>query len=281
MPRTMGTLAFPDFRGWTRALVLWNLGVFFLLLVLGAVAPQLANLLLSYFGLQPALVLHGWVWQLLTYSFLHVGLLNTFFELLSLWFLGSFLEQNHGSRWLAELYFVSVAGAGLAAVLLALVMDPALRGGFAFVGSAPLTGAFGGIFGLLIAFAVLFGDLQFTLFPIPIAIKAKYLAAVYMLIAVAQLFGASRSYALGQLGGALAGYLYIRFAPRGYRQASFRRGGSEWWFGLRNRYTEWKRRQAAQKFQVYMRKQNRDVHVPPESDEARRRQNPNDRSWMN
>ena len=151
-------------------------------------------------------------------------------------------------------------------------MDPLAR-----LGVGGFTGAFGGIFGLLIAFGVLYGDLQFTLFPIPIAIKAKYLAGIYMLIAVAQLFGASRAYALGQLGGALAGYLYIRFAPRGSRRYSFARSGSNWWFGLRNRYTDWKRRQAARKFDVYMREQNRDVHVGRENDDPRRR-NQNDRS---
>ena len=285
MPRTAGMLSFPDFKGFTRTLVVWNLGAYFLLLLLGALAPALAANLVVVFALVPGAVMHGFVWQLVTYSFIHSGVLSTALELLSLWFLGSFLENNHGGRWLGELYFVSVFGAGLTAVLLAALIE---RPGVIDVASMAFTGAFGGIFGLLIVFAVLYGDLQFTLFPLPIAIKAKYLVAVYMLISIANLFGASRAYALAQLGGALAGYLYVRFAPRrgGYSARS-----SEWLYTLRNNYYRSKRRQAAKKFEVYMRKQNRDVHfdsdgkyIAPEDSrpqDPRNPRNPNDRRWMN
>ena len=282
MPRTAGMLSFPDFKGFTRTLVVWNLGAYFLLLLLGALAPPLAANLVLVFSLFPAAVLHGYVWQLITYSFIHSGVLGTALELLSLWFLGSFLESNHGPRWVGELYFASVFGAGLTAVLLAALTE---RSGLIDAGGSAFTGAFGGIFGLLIVFAVLYGDLQFTLFPLPIAIKAKYLVAVYMLISIANLFGASRAYALAQLGGALAGYLYVRFAPRrgGYSARS-----SEWLYTLRTNYERSKRRQAAKKFEVYMRKQNRDVHfdgdgkyIAPEDAPPRTPRDPKDRSWMN
>ena len=63
------------------------------------------------------------------------------------------------------------------------------------------------------------------------------------------LFGDQSMYAFAQLGGALAGLLYIALAPR--RGLSF--GFSERWYGLRNRYYRWKRRRAARKFEVYMR----------------------------
>ncbi len=277
-------LTFPDFRGFTKTLVAWNLGAYFLLLVLGAVAPSTAAMLVGITALSPGLVLHGWVWQLATYSFVHSGILGTALELLSLWFLGSFLEANHGPRWVAELYFVSVIGAGITAVLLTLATTHPYEAGASLPGFG-FTGAFGGIFGLLIVFAVLYGDLQFTLFPLPIAIKAKYLVAVYMLMAIAQLFGANRAYALAQLGGALAGYLYVRFAPR--------RGGlagslNERIDTARNDYARWKRRQAAKKFEVYMRKQNRDVHfdadgkyVAPEDSPGAKPRDPKDRRFMN
>ncbi len=276
-------LAFPDFRGFTRTLVLWNVGIYFVFLLLQLAAPTLAAQLYTLFALTPVLVAHGYLWQLLSYCFLPVGILGTALELLSLWFLGAFLEANHGSRWVGELFFSSVLGAGLAAVALA----------FGMAGSAgaflipPLNGLFGGIFGLLIAFGLLYGDLQFTLFPIPIQMKAKYLVAVYMLLALAQLFGQNRVYALAQLGGALAGFLYIRTAPRrGFTAATGQR-----YLDLRNDYYRWKRRSAARKFEVYMRKQNRDVHfdsegryVDPDTGQPSKgpsRRDPNDRSWMN
>ncbi|HTV81778.1 MAG TPA: rhomboid family intramembrane serine protease [Acidobacteriaceae bacterium] len=244
MPRLSGgILGFPDFRGFTRQLVLWNLGAYFLLLILGMASAHAALFADFYIGLIPGLVLHrGFVWELATYWIVHHGILNTAFELLSLWFLGSFLEDNHGARWLGEIFFVSVIGCGLAGLALA-----AATGSLATL----IYGCWGGIFGLLIAFGVLYADMQFMMFPLPFMIKAKYLVAVYMLIMLAMLFfSAERIFAFSQLGGALFGYLYIRFAPhRGFAFA-----GAESLYGLRNRYYRWKRRRAARKFEVYMRK---------------------------
>jgi membrane associated rhomboid family serine protease len=268
MPRTAGILNFPDFRGFTRGLILWNVGAYFLLLLLGLVAAPFAGEILRITALIPFLFLHGYLWQLVTYCFIHQGILGTALEMLSLWFLGSFLESHHGPRWLAELYFTSVIGAGLAAVALSVVMH---------VDNVAIAGSFGGIFGLLVAFGVLYGDMEFMLFPLPMTMKAKYLVMVYMLIAVAMVFSASRVYALAQLGGALAGFLYIKAAPRrGYAFAT-----SERYFGLRNNYYRWKRRRAAKKFEVYMRKQNRDVHFDKDGRYTGSEKDPNDRRWMN
>src|SRR5246127_3015162 len=193
MPRTAGILNFPDFRGFTRSLILWNVGAYFLLLLLGLVAAPLAADVIRFGALIPPLFLHGYLWQLVTYCFIHQGILGTALEMLSLWFLGSFLESNHGSRWLAELYFTSVIGAGLTAVGLSLATRADSFSAFV------ITGAFGGIFGLLVAFGVLYGDMEFMLFPLPMTMKAKYLVIVYMLIAVAMVFSSSRVYALAQL----------------------------------------------------------------------------------
>jgi membrane associated rhomboid family serine protease len=245
VPRlSSGVLGFPDFRGFTRSLILWNLGSYFGLLILGVVTRPLAGEIGGFLALDPDLVVHhGWIWQLLTYFIIHPGaaILGTAFELLSLWFLGSLLENGHGSRWLAELFFVSVFGAGLAAVALFLAMPGS---------GVVLYGCFGGIFGMLIAIGVLYADTPFMMFPFPISIKAKYLVAVYMLIALATLFSAQKGFAFAQLGGALFGFLYVKFSPRrGFALAS-----TETAYGLRNRYYRWKRRRAAKKFEVYMRK---------------------------
>lgn len=243
VPRlSSGVLGFPDFRGFTRSLVLWNLAAYFILLILNAASRGLAGDLTALLILDPVMVLHHFrIWQLLTYCILHFGILSTAFELLSLWFLGSLLESNHGSRWLAELFFVSVFGAGLAALLLYLVMPQY---------AAPLYACWGGIFGLLIAIGVLYADTPFMMFPLPITIKAKYLVAVYMLIALAMLFSEQKIVAFSQLGGALFGFLYIKFSPR----RGFAFAGSETVYGWRNNYYRWKRRRAAKKFEVYMRK---------------------------
>jgi hypothetical protein len=96
--------------------------------------------------------------------------------------------------------------------------------------------------------------MQFLMFFV-VGIKARYLAAIYALVSIAMLFGEQRMYAFALLGGAVAGLLYIRLAPR--RGFSFVM--SEGAYGLRNRYYRWKRRRAARKFEVYMRKQGRVV----------------------
>jgi len=170
--------------------------------------------------------------------------------LLSLWFLAGFLENYHSSSWVTSLYAASVLGTVVAAIAMYLCARPL---GFS-AGEIPLAGCMGGIFGLLVAIGALYGDVQFLMFFV-IGIKAKYLVAIYALISVAMLFGQQRMYAFAQLGGALAGFFYVRLAPR----KGFTFAFSEGWYGLCNRYYRWKRRRAARKFEVYMRKQGRTV----------------------
>ena len=211
------------------------------------------DVLLSLFGhlaLRPEMVFAGDIWQPLTYSFVHPSLVGTLFELLSLWFLAGFLESMHGGRWLNGLYAASVLGAAVTAIVIFAI-------GWKLGSLQPLVtiyGCMGGIFGLLTAIALLHGELQFQLFFV-IGIKAKYLAIIYTLIALAETFGEQRIYAFAQLGGALAAILYVRYAPhRGFGFAF-----SERLYALRNQYYRWKRRRAASKFQVYMKKQGRTV----------------------
>jgi membrane associated rhomboid family serine protease len=242
--------SFPDFRGATRLLVLVNLAAFFALLMAELVFPKAAGGLIGFLSFQPDLFLHGAFWQPFTYSLIHLSLFGTLFELLSLWFLAGFLESLHTSSWITGLFAASVLGTAAAAIAIYAVSGtlglPLLE--------IPLYGCFGGIFGLLVAIGTLYGNMEFLLF-FTIGIKARYLAALYGIISIAMLFGQQRMYAFAQLGGALAGLLFIRLAPR--RGVTF--AFSEQWFGLRNRYYRWKRRRAARKFEVYMRSQGRTV----------------------
>ena len=252
MRRIGGTaLSFPSFHGATRLLVLVNLFAFFALLLVSVISKPLESWLFLHGALWPQYFLHGWIWQPLTYSFVQVGITGTLFALLSLWFLAGFLENFHESSWVLGLYSAAVLGTALAAI--------AIYAGSGVLGYAlplnPLAGSFGGIFGMLVAIGILYGDTEFMLFPLPISIKAKYLAIIYGLVAIAMLFGDMRLYAFAQLGGALAGWLFIRWMPR--RGMTFLL--SEQWYGMRNRYYRWKRRKAARKFEVYMRSQGRTV----------------------
>ena len=144
----------------------------------------------------------------------------------------------------------------------------------------PATGAWAGIFGLMVAIAMIFGDQEFLLWFV-LRIKAKYMVAIYILIAVAILLKQADNFsALLQLSGALCGFLFVKFAPRRGLAFAF----SEQYFGVRNGYYRWKRRRAARKFEVYMKKQNREVHFDKDGryvDPDELRKNPNDKRWMN
>lgn len=267
------TMTFPPFAGVVRKLVIANVAVFFAIAVLQWVAPTLSAGLVNILRLHPVDVVHGGIWQLGTYCFIHFGVLDILFGMLTLWFLGSMLEGAYGSRWLAELYFTSAIGGALVATILSFTQVLHL---------SPMTyasGAWGGIFGLLIAIAMRFGDQEFLLFFL-IRIRAKYMVAIYILIAVAVLLKDSDTFgALLQLSGALCGYLYVSYAPRrglGY-------GLSEQYFGMRNAYYRAKRRRAARKFEVYMGKQGRKVSFDKEGRyiDPDERKDPNDKRWMN
>jgi membrane associated rhomboid family serine protease len=259
------TLTFPSFSGVTKKLVLINLAVYGLVLFSQWIAPL--RLLLSLLPLTPVLVVHGQVWQLLTYAFVETTLFSVLLNMLSLWFIGSYLEQSKGGKWLLETYFLSVIGGGLIASALSYTGILHLSPG------QTTAGPNAGIMGLLTAFAVLFGEQEFLLFFLA-RIKAKYLVAIYILIAVASaLTGSQPLTYVSYLGAALLGFLYARSAPR----RGFVGAASEQYFATRNNYYRWKRRNAAKKFEVYMSKQGRDVKFDKEG----RYIDPDDKSKWN
>ncbi len=275
MPRSGPiSLSLPAFEGTTRKLILANVATFFAIILLRWLAPHLEELIRGHLLLEPRAVLHGELWQLFTYSFVEDSILGILFGMLTLWFIGSLLEPSFGGRWLGELYASSVIGGALLASAISFTHILGLRPDVA------AAGAWSGIFGLLIAIAMIFGDQEFLLWFL-VRIKAKYMVAIYILIAVALLLNQADAFnALLQLSGALCGYLYVKFAPR--RGLAF--GVSERYFGVRNDYYRWKRRRAARKFEVYMRKQNREVHFDKDGryvDPDELKKNPNDKRWMN
>jgi len=275
MPRSSPTtLTLPPFEGTVRRIILVNLGMFFAIAILLWLMPATAAVLINHLTLQPIDVAHGEIWQLATYSFIQLGILSTLGSMLSLWFIGPILESAFGSLFLGELYFTSAIGGALVASVISFARI------LHFGPQSSAAGAFAGVFGLLIAIAMRFGDLEFMLFPLPVRIRAKYLVAIYILIDLAMLLKSGNTFnALLELSGAFCGFLYVTFAPR--RGLAF--GFSEQYFGLRNAFYRAKRRRAARKFKVYMGKQGRNVNI---DDEGRfidpdQHKDPNDKRWMN
>jgi membrane associated rhomboid family serine protease len=274
------TLSFPPFTGWVKRLVITCAAVYFVQVVARAFAPQIARGLEVYLGLVPSLVVHlGFVWQLVTYSFLHASISHILMNMLTLWMFGSREEQDWGSRKFLEFYFFCVVGAGLVTVAVSYTGLPGA------LPTVPTIGASGGIYGLLIAFGMLYGDQEIFLFPFPFSIKAKYLVGILIFIVVIATFQPSQGGVanFAHLGGLLFGFLYIKFVPR--QGLIF--AGSERYFGVRNGYYRWKRRRAAKKFEVYMRDHDRDVHfdehgnyIPPD-DDVRKGNGGGKSGWVN
>jgi membrane associated rhomboid family serine protease len=252
MPRGTMSLSFPPFTRAVKQLLIANGVIFLVLALLGAFAPALAEVAQVLFQLRALNVVHGWLWQLVTYAFLHAGLMHILFNMLALWMFGAQLEMDWGYNLFMQFYFFCVIGAALVTVAVSFT---------GLLGVTPYTatvGASGGIYGLLLAFGMLHGESQVMLFPLPFLIKAKYFVmgiiflALYGALSSAHGGGQSIAY-MAHLGGVLFGYIWLKFIPR----RGFGYAASERMFGIRNSYYRWKRKRAARKFEVYMRKHDR------------------------
>ena len=235
---------FPSFPPGVKWLIFANVGIyivyFFGSLIHGAPIFQ-------SFELVPADVArHGEIWQLVTYMFLHsaASIGHILFNMLALWMFGAAIEETWGTRRFLEFYFICGIGAGICVVLANLAFgDPYQR----------VIGASGAIYGLLLAFGMMFPDqeiLVMFLFPM----KAKYMVMIFGAIAFLSSFqGGGTVSNLAHLGGMLVGYLYIRwqFAAR---RKPVRVGAGSSGFSPAAWWKEYKLQRARKKFQVYMKK---------------------------
>src|SRR5271165_6616453 len=178
MPRGTMSLSFPPFTRAVKQLLIANGVIFLVLAVLSAFAPALAEAAQVLFQLRAIDVVHGWVWQLVTYAFLHAGLMHILFNMLALWMFGAQLEMDWGYNLFMQFYFFCVIGA---AICTAVISFTGLLGASPLI---PTVGASGGIYGILVAFGILHGDSQIMLFPIPFMIKARYFVIGLILLAL-------------------------------------------------------------------------------------------------
>jgi membrane associated rhomboid family serine protease len=272
------SLSLPPFTRWVKRLILVYAAIYLVMAITEVASPLAHDFVSVYLGLIPKLVMRGMIWQLVTYSFLHFQLLHLLFNALSLWMFGSQLESDWGSKRFLEFYFFCTVAAALTTVAMSYTH---------ILGLSPATttiGASGGIYGLLVAFGVLYGESEIMMFPLPFRIKAKYFVwgIVFLtLVGAIQERGGVANFA--HLGGLLFGYLYLKFLPRKGLMFS----ASERYFSARNDYYRWKRRRAAKKFEVYMRQHDRDVHfdehgnyIPPE-DETHKGNGGSKSGWVN
>ncbi len=188
------------------------------------------NWLIKWFGLVPAAVFPlGRIWQPFTYLFLHdvTHISHIVLNMLFLWMFGRELELVWGRNRFLRYYF----------------LDYSLTS---------TIGASGAIFGIMIACAVLFPDRRAYLFPIPVAIKMKWIVAIMAGITFFGTLGIGESNVshICHLGGMLVGYLYLRRDSYLYR--------------LRNEVSDWKYQRNRKRFEVYINKQKGDPPSRPD-----------------
>jgi len=153
-----------------------------------------------FFGLVPAFVLHKfYLWQLVTYMFLHGGFFHIFINMFVLWMFGCEIERHWGSHDFYVYYFVTGIGAGI----FNLIFEPS--------STIPIVGASGAIYGVLLAFGLMFPDrpiFLYFLFPI----RAKYFVLIFGVMSFMSAFSARGDGIahFAHLGGMVVGYIFLR-----------------------------------------------------------------------
>ncbi len=145
-------------------------------------------------------------WQLVSYAFLHGGLLHLFTNMFAMWMFGIPIERLWGSGRFAIYYLVCVAGAGAVQLLVA-------SAAVAEIGPYPTIGASGGVFGVLLAFGMMFPNQRILLLFPPIPMRAKWIVILYGAFELyAGISGAMPGVAhFAHLGGMLFGFLLIQY----------------------------------------------------------------------
>ena len=210
-----------------KALIAANVAAF----VITSLLPGLKG----YLGLVPALVLSQfWLWQLVTYMFLHGGIFHILFNMLALWMFGAELERIWGTRYFLKFYFVTGIGAGALTVLFSLLP-------FDFAHQVQLSntmGASGAVYGLLLAFAMYFPDrpILLVVFAVPAKIAVTILGGIALFSSLSESGGVANA---THLGGLIVSYLFLK----GVRIHPI----SE----VKYRYLKWKISRVRKKFDVY------------------------------
>jgi membrane associated rhomboid family serine protease len=182
----------------TQALILVNVALF-------ALDALLGRLLTGLFALWP-LGRNFMPWQVVTYSFLHGDFWHLAFNMLGVWSFGSDLERLWGPRRYLQFWFASVLAAAAAQLVVTLVTGSIY----------PTIGASGGLFGLLLAYGMLFPERRILLLIPPIPMKARTYVIVFGVLALVlgMTSTASGIAHFAHLGGMLGGYLMILYWRR-------------------------------------------------------------------
>jgi len=195
---------------WSASLVLviTNAVVFGLQSIAPLTSRAGVDFIKRFLELSPVGLANGYVWQLVTFQFLHGGTLHLILNCAMLWIFGRPIEDTLGRKTFLKLYFLSGIIGGFVQVGCSWLFPT-------HFGYASVVGASAGIFGLIAAFAALNWERPITTlvaFIIPVTMKAKYLILVFGIIGILGLLEPHSGYAHGaHLAGLVTGLAYIRF----------------------------------------------------------------------
>ena len=184
---------------WVRILLFANIIAFFVQVTMPGLADPLVFV--------PSLILVR-PWSIVTYMFLHGGIMHIAFNMLALYFFGPRVEERLGSRQFVILYFLS----GISGALLSFVFAP----------RAPIIGASAAIFGVMLAFAYYWPDAPILIWGI-LPVPARILVILTTLFALWSGFGGAGGGIahFAHLGGYAGAFLYLKWLERsrtGFRQ---------------------------------------------------------------
>ncbi len=189
-----------------RVILLLNVAIFvFQALIAAFGGGALVSGLFSAFGFIPewrTALLQPW--RLVTYMFLHGSVLHVAFNMLWLWWMGRPVEQQLGPRNFLVIYF----GSGIGGALINLVLSP-------FFAANVTIGASGAVFGMMVAFAMLFPRIPIMLLFLP-PIEARFLVAGLIAIDLLFISSADNVARIVHLGGAFWGYVLVKLYLQGY-----------------------------------------------------------------
>lgn len=171
-----------------------------LLCFLALNTPNIGDFIFRYMALWPIDTPLFKPWQLVSYMFLHASMGHIFFNLIALWIFGQAIENYWGTKRFVLYYFLTGIGAAMLHMWI---------GG----GGAPTIGASGAVYGILIAFGMMFPNRYIVLLIPPIPIKAKYFVAIFGALELYNgITGTMNGIAhFAHLGGMVAGFILIRY----------------------------------------------------------------------
>lgn len=213
----------------TKNLLIINVAVFAATYIFRSFGVDLNNVLGLHFFLAPDF--H--IYQLFTYMFAHGGFSHIFFNMFALWMFGCIVERTWGPKKFLFYYIVCGVGAGL--------FQELAQANASFLNMWTTVGASGAVYGILLAFGMLYPEERIFIFPLPVPIKAKWFVVGYAAIELFMAFSTTGDGVahLAHLGGMVFGFFLIRYWRRHPDIRYSRRSGQQFFDSMR---ASWERR---------------------------------------